>query len=98
MHSGAFVFTCAGLREQVPDGARKIVFDKFHVLQHVGVTVDQVRKAESRALAAEGDATLKGTKDAWLKNPANFTETAWRAFAALRESTVHAGTAEQQLT
>ena len=81
------------VREQVPDGERKIVFDKFHVLQHVGVAVDQVRKAESRALAAEGDATLKGTKYAWLKNPANFTEKAWKAFAALRESTLQSARA-----
>jgi len=81
------------VREQVPDGERKIVFDKFHVLQHVGVAVDHVRKAESRALAAEGDATLKGTKYAWLKHPANFTRKAWRAFAALRESTLQSARA-----
>ena len=81
------------VRELVPDGERKIVFDKFHVLQHVGVAVDTVRKAESRARAAEGDTTLKGTKYAWLKNPANFTEKAWRAFAALRESTLQSARA-----
>lgn len=81
------------VREQVPDGARKIVFDKFHVLQHVGVAVDTVRKAEGRALAAKGDMTLKGTKYAWLRNPANFTKAAWRAFAALRDSTVQSARA-----
>lgn len=81
------------VRDQVPDGERKIVFDKFHVLQHVGVAVDTVRKAESRALAAEGDTTLKGTKYAWLRNPANFTRKAWRAFAALRESTLQSARA-----
>ena len=81
------------VREQVPDGERKIVFDKFHILQHVGVAVDTVRKAESRALAAEGDTTLKGTKYAWLRNPASFTRKAWRAFAALRESTLQSARA-----
>lgn len=81
------------VREQVPDGEQKIVFDKFHVLQHVGVAVDTVRKAESRALAAEGDARLKGTKYAWLRNPASFTTKAWRAFAALRESTLQSARA-----
>ena len=81
------------VREQVPDGEEKIVFDKFHVLQHVGVAVDTVRKAESRALAAEGDTTLKGTKYAWLRNPASFTKKAWRAFAALRESTLQSARA-----
>jgi transposase len=81
------------VREQVPDGERKIVFDKFHVLQHVGVAVDTVRKAKSRALAAEGDTTLKGTKYAWLRNPAHFTSKAWRAFAALRERTLQSARA-----
>ena len=81
------------VRDQVPDGERKIVFDKFHVLQHVGVAVDTVRKAESRALAAEGDTTLKGTKYAWLRNPASFTRKAWRAFAALRDSTLQSARA-----
>ena len=81
------------VREQVPDGEQKIVFDKFHVLQHMGAAVDHVRKAESRALAAEGDATLKGTKYQWLKNPVNFTRKAWRAFAALRESTLQSARA-----
>jgi transposase len=81
------------VREQVPDGERKIVFDKFHVLQHVGVAVDTVRKAESRALAAEGDTTLQGTKYAWLRNPASCTRNAWRAFAALRESTLQSARA-----
>lgn len=81
------------VREQVPDGERKIVFDKFHVLQHVGVAVDTVRKGESRALAAEGDMTLKGTKYAWLRNPASFTKKAWRAFAALRASTLQSARA-----
>lgn len=81
------------VREQVPDGERKIVFDKFHVLQHVGAAVDTVRRAESRALAAEGNTTLKGTKYAWLRNPATFTRTAWQAFAALRESTLQSARA-----
>ena len=81
------------VREQVPGGEGKIVFDKFHVLQHVGVAVDAVRKAEHRALAAEGDTTLKGTKYAWLRNPATFTGKAWRAFAALRESTLQSARA-----
>ena len=52
-----------------------------------------MRKAESRALAAEGHATRKGTKYAWLKNPKNFTRQAWRAFAALRESSLQSARA-----
>jgi transposase len=76
------------VRGQVPEADRKIVFDKFHVLQHVSDAVDQVRKQESKQLAAAGDTTLKGTKYAWLRNPANFSRKAWREFAALRTSSL----------
>lgn len=81
------------VREQVDGADRKIVFDKFHVLQHVSAAVDQVRRRESRQLAASGDTTLKGTKYSWLRNPANFSATAWRAFAALRDSTLQSARA-----
>ena len=54
-------------REQVPDGERKIDFDKFHVLQHVGATVDHVRKAESRALAALRESTLQSARARAIK-------------------------------
>lgn len=81
------------VRAQVPGADEKIVFDKFHVLQHVSDAVDRVRKQEHKALAATGDATLKGTKYAWLRNPATFSRTAWREFAALRDSTLHSARA-----
>lgn len=81
------------VREQVPQADEKIVFDKFHVLHHVSDAVDQVRKQESKALAAAGDRTLKGTKYAWLRNPASFTRKAWREFAALRRSTLQSARA-----
>ena len=76
------------VREQLPDGERKIVFDQFHMWQHVATAVDQVRKAERRVLAADGDGTRKRTKYQWLKNPAHFTDEAGAAFAALRASTL----------
>lgn len=81
------------VREQVPEADAKIVFDKFHVLQHVSDAVDQVRKQESTRLAAVGDATLKGTKYAWLRNPKTFSRTAWREFGALRDSTLQSARA-----
>ena len=81
------------VRDEVPDGERKIVFDKFHIMQHLGVAVDTVRKAEHRALAADGDGTLKGTKYLWLRNPASFTAKAWAAFEALRDSTLQSARA-----
>ena len=38
----------------VPGGAGKIVFDKFHIMSHVGKAVDTVRTQEHRALRDEG--------------------------------------------
>lgn len=59
----------------VPDAAKKIVFDRFHIMQHVGQAVDTVRKAEHRALRAEGDNTLTRTKYLWLYSRENLPET-----------------------
>lgn len=57
------------VEDHVPDAERKIVFDKFHVAQHLCNAVDQVRRAENRALVAEGDETLKRSRYLWLQNP-----------------------------
>lgn len=50
----------------VPDAGTKIVHDRFHVMKHVNEAVDKVRKQEHKALMAQGDETLKGTKYLWL--------------------------------
>ena len=52
----------ATIRAQVPDADAKIVFDKFHVLQHVNVAVDTVRKQEHKSRAAAGSSPLTRTK------------------------------------
>ena len=64
----------------------KIVFDKFHVAQHLGEAVDEVRRKENKALRAAGDDRLKGTRYDWLRNPATMDPEDRRAFAALRNS------------
>ncbi len=61
---------------QIPDAARKIVFDRFHIMQHMVKAVDQVRRAEHKALQAQGDETLKGTRQLWLFSEKNLPE--WR--------------------
>lgn len=45
----------------------KIVFDKFHVAQHLGEAVDKVRRQEHKELLERGDHTLMGTKYLWLQ-------------------------------
>jgi transposase len=61
-------------REAVPLAHDKIVFDRFHIMQHMTEAVDDVRKQEHRALSKEGDESLKGTKYLWLTNQENLSE------------------------
>jgi transposase len=74
------------VREHVPEAGSKIVFDKFHVAQHLGQAVDQVRRKENKALRAQGDQRLVGTRYQWLTNPANLDPEHRRAFTTLRNS------------
>jgi transposase len=76
------------VRNHLPNGQQKIVFDKFHVAKHLGEAVDRVRRAENKVLTAEGDKCLVGTKYDWLRNPENFTTEQWREFTALRNSSL----------
>jgi len=68
---------------RVPDAAEKIVFDRFHVMGHVGKAVDTVRKQEHRELLQEGDETLKGSKYLWLYSRENVPEHRLDEFKAL---------------
>jgi len=79
------------VRDYVPDGDLKIVFDKFHVMRHVTEAMDQVRRREQRALRKRGDRRLTGTKFLWLKNQVgrhDFTAASRRQFRRLRDSTL----------
>ena len=80
-------------RAHLPGADEKIVFDKFHVAQHLGNAVDKVRRQEHRERLAKGDPILKGTKYRWLENPLgrNWAET--RAFNLLRELATRVGRA-----
>lgn len=68
----------------VPDGASKIVFDRFHVMKHMLEAVDEIRKWEHGLLKTEGDEALKGTKYLWLFSEENLPEPSRERFAALR--------------
>ena len=61
-----------------PAGNGKIVFDKFHIAQHLG--------GATKFLRAAGDDTLVGTRYDWLRHPARMEPKDRRAFAALRDS------------
>jgi transposase len=64
----------------------ELVHYKFHVAKHLGEAVDQVRRAENKALKAEDDARLKGTRQLWLFNKANLSPAQRRRFAAIRRN------------
>ena len=74
----------ASTMEHVPGAAAKIVFDRFHIMTHMGKAVDDVRKREHRRLRAAGDETLTGTKYLWLYSEENLPERHSRWFAELK--------------
>lgn len=71
------------IQQAVPDA--DIVHDKFHVSKYLGEAVDKVRRQEHKELLAQGDETLKGTRQLWLYNPQNFSPEQREEFAALKD-------------
>jgi transposase len=59
------------VRQYLDDAENKIVFDRFHIMQHMVGAVDAVRKIEHKALRAEGLDTLTGSKYLWLYSEEN---------------------------
>jgi transposase len=54
------------VKANVPKAESKIVFDKFHIVQHMTNAVDLVRRSENRTLREVGDESLVGSKYLWL--------------------------------
>jgi transposase len=50
----------------VPGATSKIVHDPFHLVKAMNEAVNEVRKSEHRRLQAQGDDSLKGTRQLWL--------------------------------
>jgi transposase len=62
----------AAARIEAPQA--RVTYDKFHVVSHLSKAVDEIRRAEHKALLAQGDQTLKGQRMLFLFNPENFSE------------------------
>lgn len=60
-----------------------ILFDKFHVMRHLGEALDAVRKSEYARLAGEDRAYIKGQKYTLLSNRENLTLSGRRALKKL---------------
>jgi transposase len=76
------------VEHHIPGAQEKIAFDRFHVAQHLSRAVDQVRRAEHRALSEDGDSRLKGTRYLWLHGPATMSKEAHQALEPLRKSSL----------
>ena len=80
-------------RAQVPEAAAKIVFDRVHVMGHIGKAVDTVRKHEHQELMESGAERLKGSKYLWLYSRENVPERRQDEFAALMRQELKVGRA-----
>jgi transposase len=73
----------------LPLASSRIVFDRFHIMQHVNHAVDKVRLEEHRRLSGEGSDLLKGTKHWWLYAQQNLPERYRKRFAAIKTLNLH---------
>jgi transposase len=76
----AFINAC---KAQVPNAAEKMVFDRFHIMQHVSKAVGRTRKDEHKALRSQGDDTLVRSKYLWLYSAENMSVSAKERFDAI---------------
>jgi transposase len=63
-----------------------LLFDKFHILRHLGEALDQVRKSESARLTGQDRRFIKGQKYALLSHKANLTLDGRRALRTLLQA------------
>ena len=70
--------------QHVPEAG--ILFDKFHVIAHLGDALDQVRKSEYARLTGKDRQFIKGQKYTLLSNRANLTLDGRRSLAKLLQA------------
>jgi transposase len=64
----------------------RILFDKFHVMRHLGDALDKVRKSEYARLAGRSREFIKGQKYTLLSNRENLTLDGRRSLQKLLEA------------
>jgi transposase len=69
----------------VPEAAKKIAHDPFHLVKHMNEAVNDVRKIEHQILMAAGDDILKGTRQLWLYGMENVPPEKGRSFEVLQK-------------
>ena len=76
----------SAVKTHVPNGADKIVFDRFHIMGHMGHAVDMVRRQEIRLQRRQGRKDLVGSRFLWLYAEENVPDDRRRQFNALKNS------------
>ena len=71
------------IRKEAPNA--DVVHDRYHVSAYLNEAVDKVRRQEHKELLAQGDETLKGTRQLWLYNPKNFEVEQAAVFEQLKD-------------
>jgi transposase len=77
--------------KQVPEV--RILYDKFHVISHLGAALEEVRKHEQARLTGLGRQFIKGQKYTLLSNRANLTLDGRRSLAKLLRANQRLNTA-----
>lgn len=78
----------------LPEGAARIVFDRFHVMRDITTAVDLVRKHEHRTLLRQtGASVLTGTKYLWLYGAERLPRNWQGSFKVLRQLNLKVGRA-----
>ena len=75
----------AACRRWIADADNKTVLDRFHLDKHLNEAVNDVRKAEHRALKEQGIELLTGSRYDWLYRPENLPPESEARFNELRQ-------------
>jgi transposase len=78
-------------QSNVPDV--RIVFDKFHIMRHLGDALDEVRRSEYRRLAGKDRSYIKGSRYVLLSNRENLSLDGRRALQKLLSANKRLNTA-----
>jgi transposase len=71
-------------RLHVPEGEKKMVFDRFHIMRNLNQTLDRIRQSEHGELSRKQDDTLARTRQMWLWSQENLPEKYQERFASLK--------------
>ena len=74
----------ASTKSNVTDAVSKIVFDRFHIMKHMNMALDDVRKMEARN--TDTKELLKKTRYLWLYSPENLPDKYREKYEILKES------------